>query len=80
MLEAVVYITEEPLTLAQICRGSGAASGTHSDDCSTSWSRNARSREHGVTIREVAGGYKMATKPEHHEAVRQFRQEPEAAA
>ena len=28
--------------------------------------------EHGVTIREVAGGYKMATKPEHHEAVRAF--------
>ena len=28
--------------------------------------------EHGVTIREVAGGYKMATKAEHHEAVRNF--------
>jgi segregation and condensation protein B len=28
--------------------------------------------EHGVTIREVAGGYKMATKPEHHERVRAF--------
>jgi segregation and condensation protein B len=26
----------------------------------------------GVSIREVAGGYKMATKPEHHEAVRNF--------
>jgi segregation and condensation protein B len=28
--------------------------------------------EHGVTIREVAGGYKMTTKPEHHETVRNF--------
>jgi segregation and condensation protein B len=27
---------------------------------------------HGVSIREVAGGYQMATKPEHHEAVRNF--------
>ena len=27
---------------------------------------------HGLAIREVAGGYKMATKPEHHDAVRQF--------
>jgi hypothetical protein len=26
--------------------------------------------EHGVSIKEVAGGYKMATKAEHHEAVR----------
>ncbi len=28
--------------------------------------------EHGVAIREVAGGYKMATKAEHHDAVRTF--------
>ena len=28
--------------------------------------------EHGVSIREVAGGFKMTTKPEHHEAVRGF--------
>jgi segregation and condensation protein B len=28
--------------------------------------------EHGVAIREVAGGYKMGTKAEHHERVRAF--------
>jgi segregation and condensation protein B len=28
--------------------------------------------EHGLAVREVAGGYKMSTKPEHHEAVRAF--------
>src|SRR6202011_3468047 len=28
--------------------------------------------EHGLSIREIAGGYKMATKAEHHEAVRAF--------
>ena len=28
--------------------------------------------EHGLTIRVVAGGYKMATKAEHHESVRSF--------
>jgi segregation and condensation protein B len=27
---------------------------------------------HGISIREVAGGYKMATKAEHHDAVREF--------
>ena len=31
-----------------------------------------RSDQRGIEIKEVAGGYKMATKPEHHEAVRQF--------
>jgi len=30
------------------------------------------SREHGVEIRQVAGGYRMSTKPEHHDVVRSF--------
>ena len=28
--------------------------------------------DRGLSIREVAGGYKMATKPEHHESIRLF--------
>jgi segregation and condensation protein B len=31
-----------------------------------------RADSRGVEIKEVAGGYKMATKPEHHESVRRF--------
>ena len=30
------------------------------------------SREHGMEIRQVAGGYRMSTKPEHHDVVRSF--------
>src|SRR5436853_5396031 len=30
------------------------------------------SREHGREIRQVAGGYRMSTKPEHHDVVRSF--------
>lgn len=30
------------------------------------------SEEHGIEIREVAGGYRMSTKPEHHDVVRAF--------
>ena len=30
------------------------------------------SAEHGVEIRQVAGGYRMSTKPEHHDVVRAF--------
>lgn len=71
VLEAIVYVAEEPLTLAQI---------------STALAQPVErvrmflgqliaefdKPEHGVTIREVAGGYKMTTKAEHHEAVRSF--------
>ena len=37
-----------------------------------SWWPTTRKPERGLSVREVAGGYKMATKAEHHEAVRAF--------
>jgi segregation and condensation protein B len=71
VLEAIVYVAEEPLTLAQI-----AAALQQSPDRVRSLLEQLVTEfdrpEHGVTIREVAGGYKMATKPEHHDAVRAF--------
>ena len=71
ILEAIVYITDEPLSAQQIA----AALAQPLDkvkrlldglvaDCSKP--------ERGLSIREVAGGYKMSTKAEHHEAVRAF--------
>ena len=38
------------------------------------------SDDRGVEIREIAGGYRMATKPECHDAVRVVCQEPQAGA
>ena len=71
VLEAIVYVAEEPLTLAQI---SVALQQPLERVKSLLGELVAEFEkpEHGVTVREVAGGYKMATKPEHHEAVRSF--------
>lgn len=71
VLEAIVYVAEEPLTLAQIA----AALQQPLERVKSLLGELVAEfdkPEHGVTIREVAGGYKMATKPEHHEAVRSF--------
>jgi segregation and condensation protein B len=71
VLEAVVYIAEEPLTLAQI-----STALTQPLERVESTLRHLMEEfekaEHGIGIREVAGGFKMATKAEHHEAVRSF--------
>lgn len=71
VLEAMVYVTEEPLTVAQMAsvlqqpaERVAAALG----QLAAEFERP----EHGLAIREVAGGYQMATKAEHHEAVRNF--------
>ncbi len=71
VLEAIVYVAEEPLTLAQIAAAlQQPAERIRSllEQLITDFDQP----QHGITIREVAGGYKMATKPEHHDAVRAF--------
>jgi segregation and condensation protein B len=71
MVEAIVYVTEEPLTVAQIASvldQPAARVQTVLDQLIAEFEKP----EHGLAIREVASGFKMATKPEHHDAVRNF--------
>jgi segregation and condensation protein B len=67
----VVYVAEEPLTLAQM-----ASALTQPVERVEQLLRQLmddfEKPEHGIGVREVAGGFKMATKAEHHEAVRSF--------
>jgi segregation and condensation protein B len=71
VVEAAVYITDEPLTPEQIAAALEQPVERVQqvlDQLLAEYSAPDR----GVCIRELAGGYKMSTKPEHHEAVRQF--------
>ena len=71
VIEAVIYITDEPLTAEQIAvalQQPGEKIQALLDSLVAEYDRP----EHGLSVREVAGGYKMATKPEHHDAVRAF--------
>src|SRR5436190_17269539 len=71
VLEAIVYITDEPLTAQQMAAALEEPIDKVKrilDDLVADYARPER----GLSMREVAGGYKMATKAEHHEAVRAF--------
>ena len=71
VLEAMVYVTEEPLTVAQMA----SVLQQPADRVAAALEQlmaEFEKPEHGLAIREVAGGYQMATKAEHHEAVRNF--------
>ena len=71
VLEAIVYVTDEPLNAQQIATALNEPVVEVKrllDKLTEEFNRP----EHGLTVKEIAGGYKMATKPEHHEAVRQF--------
>src|SRR5215472_4322960 len=82
-LEAIIYAAETPITLEQITalvKESVAAEGVSDESEIKSRVRSSLnelvgqygSSEHGIEIREVAGGYRMSTKPEQHEVVRAF--------
>src|SRR6266536_2095778 len=79
-LEAIIYAAETPITLDQIVQlvkdSAGIAGGTELrsevlralTELKVEYSTDA----HGIEIREIAGGYRMSTKPEQHDLVRSF--------
>ena len=82
-LEAIIYAAETPITLDNIVhlvKDSVVSDGAANDVEVKSSVRSALEAlvaeysqpEHGVEIRQVAGGYRMSTKPEHHDLVRAF--------
>ena len=71
VIEALVYVAEEPLTVAQMASALNQPA-VRIQELIRQVADEFEKPEHGLAIREVAGGYKMATKPEHHEAVRAF--------
>jgi segregation and condensation protein B len=71
VLEAIVYVTEEPLTVAQLSTAVREPA-ERIEEIMNRLVAEFEKPTHGVVIREVAGGFKMATKAEHHEAVRDF--------
>ena len=82
-LEAIIYAAETPVTLEQITqlvKESVVAAGATDDAEVKSRVRSYLEElvgeyggpDHGIEIRQVAGGYRMSTKPEQHEVVRSF--------
>lgn len=71
LLEAVVYVAEEPLASQQIAEALGWPDETVQADLARLIETSAQPTR-GVEVRKVAGGYKTFTKAEHHEAVRNF--------
>jgi segregation and condensation protein B len=82
-LEAIVYAAETPITteqMVQLVKDSVIAEGAADENEVKSRVRAGLEElvaaygaaDHGIEIRQVAGGYRMSTKPEQHEMVRSF--------
>lgn len=78
VVEAIIYVAEEPVTAEQIATAMGQVLPDSPpskqdiqaaiDELVAYYSADSR----GIEVKGVAGGYRLSTKVEHHEAVRQF--------
>jgi segregation and condensation protein B len=71
IIEAAIYITDEPLTPDQIATALEQPLDRVKHTLAQLVAEYS-APDRGLSVREVAGGYKMATKPEHHESIRRF--------
>ena len=72
IIEALIYVAEEPITETTLVTLLGKE---HKDGIRaviTSLIDQYQNTDHGIEVKEVANGYKMATKAEHHEWVRKY--------
>jgi segregation and condensation protein B len=82
-LEAIIYAAETPISMDQmiaLVKESLIAAGAADDaeiksrlrSCVEELTAEFGGPDHGIEIRQVAGGYRMSTKPEQHEVVRAY--------
>ena len=71
VIEAAIYVTDEPLTAEQIATAIQQPL-ERVKEILEQLVAEYSAPDRGLAVREIASGYKMATKPEHHEAIRRF--------
>jgi segregation and condensation protein B len=72
LIEAIIYVAPEPVSLDSIVK---SLDGEERERVKTALNDLVGDYElpvRGIEIRQVAGGYKFSSKPEHHEVVRKF--------
>src|SRR6201993_1656527 len=77
-IEAIIYAAETPITLDQIVAllkdsaTEGADLKAEARAAIEELAADYSSEVHGIELRQIAGGYRMSTKPEQHDLVRSF--------
>jgi segregation and condensation protein B len=77
-IEAIIYAAEMPITLDQIVAllkdsaSEGADLKSEVRAAIEELASDYSSEAHGIELRQIAGGYRMSTKPEQHDLVRSF--------
>jgi segregation and condensation protein B len=72
VLEAIIYVADDPVKLDQLKEVIPDQEPEKLKQALKNLLDEFNSRPGGMLIREVAGGYRMTTRPEHHEYIRAY--------
>jgi len=72
LLEAIVYLAKEPVSLDAIHAALPDVDRAELQQKLNGLIEQYRTADHGIELREVAGGFRFSTKPEHHEVLKEF--------
>ena len=71
-IEGIIYVAPEPVTLDAIVKSLDGEERERIRAKLQELIDDYERADHGIQIRQIAGGYKFSTKPEHHEVLRKF--------
>jgi segregation and condensation protein B len=72
IMEAIIYVADDPVKPEQLKEVFPEENLKTIDQALKNLMESFNARSGGMIIREVAGGYRMTTRPEHHEQVRAY--------
>ena len=72
LIEAIIYVAPDPVRLEAIVKSLGEEERERIKTKLQELIEEFQAPQHGIHIRQVAGGYKFYSKTEHHEVLRRF--------
>ena len=72
LIEAILFVAPEPVSLDGVLKAIAGEEKARVKSQLEALTEEYQRPAHGIQIRQVAGGYKFYTKPEHHEVLREF--------
>ncbi len=71
-IEAILFVADEPVPFQQLCKILGEVNSADVYATMVELMGDYEARNSGLELREIAGGWRISTRPQHHEFIRKY--------
>lgn len=72
VIEALLFVSEEPLSVKQLVKVLGEVPESEVQTALEELAEDYEARQGGLEVREIAGGWRISTRPQHHDFIRKY--------